>query len=56
MTRRFVPVDVAAVSLGVSPAGVRQMFHRRQLTRYGTARRALVDLLECERLRCGDAA
>jgi len=45
---RLVPTDVAAVALGITPAGVRQLFRRGQLTRYGTAKRALVDLGECE--------
>ncbi len=48
MRRRLVPTDVAAVALGITPAGVRQLIKRRRLTRYGTVKRALVDLGECE--------
>jgi len=54
--RRLVPTTVAAVALGVTPAAVRQMIHRGTLTRYGTQKRALVDLTECEIRRMGEAA
>ncbi len=53
MKRRLVPTAVAAVALGITDAGVRQLVHRGRLTRYGTARRALVDLAECEAFRFG---
>lgn len=56
MSRRLVPTEVAAVALGVAPATVRKWRERKILTRHGTRRRALVDLLECERIRCGEAA
>lgn len=55
MRARLVSTAVAAVALGVKPDAVRQYIHRGKLTRYGTTRRALVDLAECEALRCGDA-
>ncbi len=48
MTRRLVETAVAAVALGVTPAAVRQLIKRGHLTRYGSAKRALVDLAECE--------
>lgn len=53
---RLVPVAVAAVALGVKPPAIWQLFHRGRLTRYGTPRRALVDLGECERLQLARAA
>lgn len=56
MSGRLVPTDVAAVALGITPAGVRQLFKRGVLTRYGTVKRALVDLAECEVRRIGKAA
>ena len=56
MTRYLVPTAVAAVALGITPAGVRQLIRRGILTRHGTVKRALVDLGECERRRCGEAA
>lgn len=51
--RRLVPTEVAAVALGVTPPAVRKMVERGRLARYGTARRALIDLIECEALRLG---
>lgn len=51
MSRRLVPTAVAAVALGVKPDAVRQMIRREKLTRYGSPKRALVDLAECELLR-----
>lgn len=45
---RLVETAVAAVALGVTPAAVRQLIKRGHLTRYGSAKRALVDLAECE--------
>lgn len=54
MTRRLVPTAVAAVALGITPDGVRKMVERGRLARYGTLRRALVDLAECEAIRLGD--
>lgn len=56
MSPHLVPVAVAAVALGVTPPAVRQMFRRGRLTRHGPAKRALVDLNECECLRLGVAA
>lgn len=56
MRRTLVPTAVAAVALGITPAGVRQLVRRGILTRYGTVKRALVDLEECEVRRCGEAA
>jgi hypothetical protein len=56
MTRKLVPTEVAAVALGITPAGVRQLVRRGQLSRYGTVKRALVDLAECEARRLGEAA
>ena len=56
MKQRFVPTEVAAISLGITPATVRKWRERKILTRYGTQRRALVDLLECERIRYGEVA
>lgn len=56
MTRRLVPTDVAAVALQITPDGVRQLIHRGHLTRYGTKKRALVDLSECEARRLGEQA
>lgn len=53
---KLVATDVAAVALGVTPGAVRLMFHRGILTRYGTAKRALVDLAECEARQIGKAA
>ncbi len=56
---RLVPSDVAAVALGVKPEAVRKMRERGTLTRYGSKRRALVDLAEVEALlvaRLGIAA
>jgi hypothetical protein len=49
--RRLIPTNIAAIALGVTPAAVRQLAHRRRLTRYGTRRRALYDLNELETLR-----
>jgi hypothetical protein len=51
-----VTTDVAAVALGVTPGAIRLMFHRGQLTRYGTKKIALVDLGECEIRAEGRAA
>jgi hypothetical protein len=56
MNQRFVPTDVAAAALGVKPATVRQWRKRKLLSRHGTPRRALVDLLECEAIACPEAA
>jgi hypothetical protein len=56
MTRKLVPTAVAAVALDITPAGVRLLIHRGILTRYGTLKRALVDLAECERRKHGEAA
>lgn len=56
MRATLVPTDVAAVALGVTPAAVRQLIKRGRLTRYGTAKRALVDLAECEIRAEGRAA
>ena len=56
MTRKLVPTAVAAVALGITPEGVRQLIHRGLLTRYGTVNRARVDLDECERRKCGTGA
>lgn len=53
MSRRLVPTNVAAVALAVTPAAVRKMVERGRLARHGTARRALIDLAECEVLRFG---
>lgn len=44
----LITTDVAAVALGVEPATVRQLIRRGLLKRYGTRKRALVDLAECE--------
>lgn len=46
----LVPVELAALALGVKPVTVRAYFRRGKLTRHGTERRALVDLAECEKL------
>lgn len=46
--RTMVTTDVAAVALRITPAAVRQLFARGHLTRYGTPKRALVDLAECD--------
>ncbi len=46
----LVPTIVAAAALGCAEATVRSYRHRGRLTRYGTARRALVDLAEVEAL------
>lgn len=46
--RTMVSTDVAAVALRITPAAVRKLFERGHLTRYGTAKRALVDLAECD--------
>lgn len=51
MKSRLVSTQVAAIALGVKPDAVRQMVCRGRLTRYGSPRRALVDLGECEILR-----
>lgn len=48
MRPTLVPTAVAAVALGVTPEAVRQLFSRGRLTRYGTAKKALVDLAECD--------
>lgn len=56
MNRRLVPSAVAAIALGVQPATVRQLIARGRLTRHGSARRALVDLAECEARIFSDAA
>lgn len=56
MSRILVPTDVAAVALEVTPGAIRLMIHRGQLTRYGTPKRALVDLAECESRKIGKAA
>lgn len=56
MKRRLVPTSVAAVALGVKPASVRKLIERGRLTRYGTDRRALVDLSECEGRALREAA
>lgn len=53
MSRRLVPTNVAAVALAVTPGAVRKMVERGRLSRYGSARRALIDLTECESLRFG---
>lgn len=53
---RLVPTDVAAVALSITPDGVRQLIRRGRLTRYGTRKRALVDLAECEARAEGKAA
>jgi excisionase family DNA binding protein len=49
----LVPTDIAAAALGVKRGTVRKLIQRGRLTRYGTAKRALVDLTECEALRLG---
>lgn len=54
--KRLVPTAVAAVALGVRPATVRKLIERGRLTRHGTARRALVDLTECEARQWQDQA
>ncbi len=54
--KRLVSTDVAAVALGVTPGAVRLMFYRGTLTRYGTRKRALVDLAECEARQISRAA
>lgn len=56
MAERFVSTDVAATALGIKPATVRKWRERKKLTRYGTSRQALVDLLECERIRFPECA
>lgn len=56
MSRRLVSTEVAAVALGVTPATVRKWRERKILTRHGTRRQALVDLLECERIRFPECA
>lgn len=48
MKKTLIPTDVAALALGVTPAAIWQAFRRGHLTRYGTAKRALVDLAECQ--------
>lgn len=52
----LVPTDVAAAALGVTPVAIRLMFYRGTLTRYGTRKRALVDLAECEARQLSKAA
>jgi hypothetical protein len=42
----LVRTDVAALALGISEAGVRQLARRGRLTRYGTPQRAQYDLAE----------
>lgn len=51
-----MPTDVAAVALGITPAGVRQLIRRGKLTRYGTVKQARVDLDECQRRKLREAA
>lgn len=46
----LVPSSVVAVALGVSPAMVRKLRQRGQLTRYGTTSRAEYDLDEVREL------
>lgn len=47
---RLVETELAALALDVPAATIRQWSKRGKLTRYGTARRALYDLAECQRL------
>lgn len=39
-----ITTELAALALGISPAGVRQAVHKGNLRRYGTRRRALFDV------------
>lgn len=48
MNPTLVPTEVAAAACGVKPGTIRLWVHRGYLTRYGTAKKALVDLTECE--------
>lgn len=48
MKKRLVPTSTAAIALRLKPATIRKMIERGHFTRYGTQKRALVDLAECE--------
>lgn len=51
--RRLVPTAAAALALGITESGVRQLAYRGRLTRHGIAQRALYDLDEIQQLRTG---
>ncbi len=51
----LVPTELAALALGITQDGVRQLARRGRLTRHGSARRALYDVAELLAIREGRA-